>query len=337
MKVLVTGGGGFLGTAICRQLVAAGHDVRALNRNRHAALDEIKVEQHTGDIASLDNVLEASRGVDAIVHCAGKVAPWGPLEEFYETNVRGTDNVLAACELNRIGKLVFTSSPSVVQNGSDQEGIDESVPYARPFMNAYAQTKALAEQRVLAANSPQLATIALRPQIVWGPDDPTFLPRILAQARAGRLRFIGNTPKKLDTVYIDNAAEAHMLALDKLGVGSPVAGKVYFISQGEPVPNEALINGWLGAGGFPPETRRLPLGLARFLSSAFETIYGVLRIRREPPLTRFAVDRLSTALWFDISAARRDLGYAPRVSMAEGLARVAQHLTRERLQNRETG
>jgi nucleoside-diphosphate-sugar epimerase len=336
MKILVTGGGGFLGSAICKQLAAARHSLRTLSRNRHPALDALGVEQRLGDIAGLDNVLEASKGVEAVVHCAAKMAPWGPLEEFYETNVRGTDNVLAACELNEIGRLVFTSSPSVVQNGTDQEGITESAPYAQPFMNAYAHTKALAEQRVLAANGPQLATVVLRPQIVWGPDDPTFLPLVLAKARTGKLRFIGKTPKKIDTVYIDNAAEAHVLALDKLAPGSAVAGKTYFISQGEPVFNEDLINGWLNAGGFPPETRRLPEAPMRFLANAFEGIYGTLRIQKTPPLTRFVVDRLSTALWFDISAARRDLGYAPKVSMAEGMARLAQQLTRERLHKRET-
>ncbi|MBS0571010.1 MAG: NAD-dependent epimerase/dehydratase family protein [Proteobacteria bacterium] len=334
MKVLVTGGGGFLGSAICRQLAAAGHVVRAFSRNRHAGLDAIGVEQRLGDIASMELVIDASKGVDAIVHCAAKVAPWGALEDFYETNVRGTDNVLAACELNEIAKLVFTSSPSVVQDGTDQEGITESTPYAQPFMNAYAHTKALAEQRVLAANSPQLATVILRPQIVWGPDDPTFLPLVLAKARAGKLRFIGKAPKKIDSVYIDNAADAHVLALEKLAPGAAIAGKVYFISQGEPGFNEDLVNGWLNAGGFPPETRRLPEGPLRFLANAFESVYGALRIQKAPPLTRFIVDRLSTALWFDISAARRDLGYAPRVSVAEGMARLAQHLTRERLHKR---
>jgi len=334
MKVLVTGGGGFLGSAICKQLVAAGHGVRAFSRNRHPVLDALGVEQRFGDIASMDMVVDASKGVDAIVHCAARMAPWGPLDEFYETNVRGTDIVLAACELNEIGRLVFTSSPSVVQNGTDQEGITESTPYAQPFMNAYAHTKALAEQRILAANGPNLATVVLRPQIVWGPDDPTFLPLVLARARAGKLRFIGKTPKKIDTVYIDNAVDAHVSALEKLDVGSAVAGKTYFISQGEPVFNEDLINGWLNAGGFPPETRRLPEAPMRFLANAFEGVYGALRIQKSPPLTRFIVDRLSTALWFDISAARRDLGYVPRVSLAEGMARLAQHLTRERMQSR---
>src|SRR5438046_2633498 len=119
MKVLVTGGGGFLGQSICGQLVAAGHTVLAFNRNRYAALDEAKIEQRIGDVSNLDSVLAASKDVDAIVHSAGKVGAWGKLEDYYEANVRGTDNVLAACDVHGIRKLVFTSSPSVVQSGQD--------------------------------------------------------------------------------------------------------------------------------------------------------------------------------------------------------------------------
>ena len=334
MKVLVTGGGGFLGQSICKQLVARGHEVRALNRKRYEALDALGVEQRIADVASLDLVIEAAAGVDAIVHSAGRVGTWGRLEDYYETNVRGTGNVLAACELNEIDRLVFTSSPSVVHGGGDLEGIDESAPYAAHFSSPYAQTKALAEQHVLAANGPLLATVALRPHFVWGPGDPNLLPRILGRARRGQLRLIGDVPKKIDTVYVDNAAEAHVLALEKLAPGSPVAGKIYFISQGEPVTHESLINSWLKADGFPPETRHVPLGLARFVGTALEAIYRTLRIQSEPPLTRFMVEQLSTSHWFDISAARRDLGYSPRVSMAEGLARLAQHLARQRMQQR---
>jgi nucleoside-diphosphate-sugar epimerase len=221
-----------------------------------------------------------------------------------------------------------------VHDGGDLEGVDESVPYATHFSSAYAQTKALAEQRVLAANSAQLATVALRPHFVWGPGDPNLLPRILGRARRGQLRLIGDVAKKIDTVYIDNAAEAHVLAVEKLEVGSPIAGKVYFISQGEPITHEALVSSWLKADGFPPETRHVPLGVARFLGAALETIYRTLGISSEPPLTRFMVEQLSTSHWFNIDAARRDLGYAPRVSTAEGLARLSQHLARERMQQR---
>jgi 2-alkyl-3-oxoalkanoate reductase len=334
MKVLVTGGGGFLGQAVCKQLAAAGHSVFAMNRNRYPALDEANIKQRPGDVANLDSVLSASEDVDAIVHSAGKVGAWGRLEDYYEANVRGTDNVLAACELHEIDKLVFTSSPSVVHGGGDLNGVDESAPYATHFSSAYAQTKALAEQRVLAANGPKLATVALRPHFIWGPGDPNLLPRVLKQARAGRLRLIGKEPKKIDTTFIDNAAEAHVLALEKIGIGSAIAGKVYFISQGEPMTIENVINAWLKADGFPPETRRIPLGLAQFLGTALEAIYTTLRLQKEPPLTRFTVEQLSTAHWFNLDAAQRDLGYTAKVTMSEGLARLSQHLARERMQNR---
>ena len=334
MKVLVTGGGGFLGQAICRQLVAHGHAVRSLNRSAHPALDALGVDQRRGDIASLDLVTDAAAGVDAIVHSAGRVGAWGRIEDYYETNVRGTDNVLAACELHEIDKLVFTSSPSVVHNGADLEGVDESVPYATHFSSPYAHTKALAEQHVLAANGPQLATVALRPHFIWGPGDPNLVPRILGRARRGQLRLIGDVPKKIDTVYVDNAAEAHLLALERLAIGSPIAGRIYFISQGDPVTLEALINSWLAAAGFPPETRRMPLGMAKFLGAAFEAIYRLLHLPGEPPLTRFLVEQMSTSHWFNIDAARRDLDYKPRVNMAEGLARLSQYLARERMHDR---
>jgi len=334
MKILVTGGGGFLGQAICKQLAAAGHGVIAFNRNRYPALDEANIEQRIGDVTHLDSVLAASKGLDAIVHSAGKVGAWGKLEEYYEANVRGTDNVLAACDMHEIRKLVFTSSPSVVQNGSDLEGVDESTPYSNHYLSAYQQTKALAEQRVLAANGAKLATVALRPHFIWGPGDPNLLPRILKQARSGRLRLIGKEPKKIDTTFVENAAEAHVLALDKLDIGSPIAGKVYFISQGEPVTQEWLINAWLRADGFPAEARRMPLGLAKFLGVACENIYHALGIKSEPPLTRFIVEQLSTSHWFNINAARRDLGYTPKVSMQEGLVRLAQYLTRNRMQQK---
>ena len=334
MRVLVTGGGGFLGQAICKQLAAAGHDVCAFNRNRHPALDEIKVEQRIGDVASLDSVTAAAEGVDAIVHSAGKVGSWGRLEDYYETNVRGTDMVLAACELHHVRKLVFTSSPSVVHNGGDLDGVNESAPYATHFSSAYAHTKALAEQRVLAANGDQLASVALRPHFIWGPGDPNLLPRIIEQAKRGRLRLIGKATKKIDTTYVDNAAEAHVLALNKLDVGSPIAGKTYFISQGEPISHEALINAWLKAAGLPPETRHIPLGLARFFATTMETAYTALKIQREPPLTRFSLEMLSTAHWFNIAAARRDLGYSPRVSMSDGLAKLSEYMVRARMQQR---
>jgi nucleoside-diphosphate-sugar epimerase len=333
LKVLVTGGGGFLGQAICTQLLAQGYAVRAFNRTPSAALERLGVEQRKGDITNIDAVIAAAADVDAIIHSAGKVGAWGSLEEYYDVNVRGTDHVLAACELQRIRKLVLTSSPSVVHGGGDLEGVDESTPYPAHFSTPYAQTKALAEQRVLAANGAELATVALRPHFVWGPGDPNLLPRILARARAGRLRLIGDASKKIDTVFVENAANAHVLALQKLDIGSVIAGKAYFISQGEPISHERLINAWLLAAGLPAETRHIPLRLARVLGATLETLYRVVGARDEPPLTRFLVEQLSTSHWFNIAAARRDLGYAPQVNMIEGLLRLTEHLANERAQS----
>jgi nucleoside-diphosphate-sugar epimerase len=324
MKVLVTGGGGFLGSAICAQLAATGHGVRAFHRSRSAAANN--VEWRKGDIVDRDAVVAAAEGVDAIVHSAGKVGAWGAPAEYHATNVHGTENVLAACARHGIRKLVFTSSPSVVQRGRDIEGADESLPYPVHFASVYAQTKALAEQRVLAANGAQLATVALRPHFIWGPGDPNLLPRVLARARAGRLRLIGRVSKRVDIVHVDDAARAHVLALGKLDIGSPVAGKCYFISQDDPITHVRLFNAWLEAAGLPSETRRIPVWLAQCLAATLETAYRAAGASSEPPLTRFIVEEFSTSHWFDIGAAKRDLGYAPQVDFAEGMRRLRRHL-----------
>jgi nucleoside-diphosphate-sugar epimerase len=202
------------------------------------------------------------------------------------------------------------------------EGVDESVPYPAHYEAHYPRTKALAERMVLQANGDGLATVALRPHLIWGPGDTNLIPRLLARARAGRLLRIGKTPKRIDSVYIDNAAEAHVLAADRLAPGSPVAGKVYFLSQGEPVPLWNLVNRILAAAGLPPVTRTVPVWAARLAGLALEGVYGLLGRQEEPPMTRFLAGELATAHWFNIDAARRDLGYEPRVSIEEGLKRL---------------
>lgn len=329
MKILVTGGGGFLGMAVCRALRARGDAVISVARNRYPALDAIGVEQHAVDIGVLDPLLAAAQGVDAIIHTAAKAGAWGSWDDYYAANVAGTDHVLAACRLHGITRLVHTSTPSVVHAGGDLEGVDESAPYATHFRAHYPHTKAIAEQRVLAANDASLSTVALRPHLIWGPGDNHLLPRIVARARAGRLRFIGRVRKKIDVVYIDNAAQAHLHALDRLTPGAACAGKAYFISQGEPVFADTMINDLLQACGQPPETRRLPYALAFAIGAVLEAVYSTFRLDSEPPLTRFVAEQLATAHWYDISAARRDLGYVPSISLAQGLAEVAAWWQRE--------
>ena len=322
LKALVTGGGGFLGQAIVRGLLDQGAGVRSFSRNEHAELRVLGVEQARGDLADAAAVSAAVRGCDAVFHVAARPGIWGDYTAYHQANVTGTGNVIAACRRHGVQRLIYTSSPSVVFDGRDMEGVDESVPYARHYEAHYPRTKALAEQAVLAANDAQLATVSLRPHLIWGPGDNHLLPRLVARARAGQLRRIGSRPNLIDTIFVDNAAEAHLLAAERLRPGSPIAGKVYFISQGEPVPMWDMVNRLLHAAGAPPVTRTVPVWLAMLLARGFEAAHRFTNNQEEPRLTRFVVRELSTAHWFDISAARRDLGYAPRVSIAEGLEQL---------------
>jgi 2-alkyl-3-oxoalkanoate reductase len=322
MKVLVTGGGGFLGGVIVRMLRERGDTVHSFSRGRYQELDQLGVEQVQGDLADREAVLHATEGCDCVFHVAARPGIWGPYADYYRANVTGTDNVIAACRANGIGRLVHTSSPSVVFDGRDVEEGDESLPYPARYEAHYPQTKALAEQLVLAANSSSLATVALRPHLIWGPGDNHLVPRILAKGRAGRLRRIGGRPCLVDTVYVDNAARAHLQAADCLAPGSAVAGKAYFITNGEPLPLWEMVNRILAAGGLPPVTQSISPRLAMTAGVICEGIWGLFRLSGEPPMTRFVAHELATSHWFSIEAARRDFGYKPEVSIDEGLVRL---------------
>ncbi|AXK34130.1 NAD-dependent epimerase/dehydratase family protein [Streptomyces armeniacus] len=328
MKVLVTGGSGFLGRAVCAQLAEAGHDVRSLSRTPHPRLAALGVRQHLDDVRDARAVEGATAGCDAVVHCAARAGLSGPVSAYEAVNVAGTRNVVAACLRNGVPRLVHTSTPSVVFDGRDLEGVDESQPYPRRHTTAYARTKAAAERHVLAADSDRLSTVALRPHVIWGPGDPHFLPRVVRRARSGLLRLPDGGRKRTDTVYVENAAAAHLLALPLLAPGSPVAGRAYFLSQGDPRTVRDAVNSLLAAAGLPPEERSVPAGLVRAAAAVVEPVHRALRLAGEPALTRGLVDYLCAAHWFDISAARRDLGYGPFVSTEEGLRRTAAEIGR---------
>jgi nucleoside-diphosphate-sugar epimerase len=329
MKALVTGGGGFLGSAIVRLLRERGDHVRSVSRGRYAALEALGVEQVQGDLADADALSAAVRGRDVVFHVAAKAGVAGRYEEYHRANVVGTDNVIAACRKHAVERLVYTSSPSVVFDGRDMDGVDEAIPYPLLHEAHYPATKALAERAVLMANRPELATVTLRPHLIWGPGDNHLVPRILARGRSGRLRRIGPANKLIDSIYIDNAADAHVLAADRLRPGSASAGRAYFLSNGEPLPVWDLINRILACGDVRPVSKAVPVWLAVAAGTVLEVAYARLWPDAEPPLTRFVAHELATAHWFDISAARHDLGYNPRVSIDEGLRRLEAWLKTE--------
>ncbi len=323
MKILVTGGSGFLGSAICRQLQARGDEVIAYQRGSSNELDEMGIQTVRGTVTNVELLSHTMSGVDAVIHTAAKAGIWGPYDDYYQPNVTGTVNVIAACHNNGVQKLVFTSSPSVVHGGGDIEGGDESLPYPAHFNSPYPATKALAEQQVVAANGPELHTVSLRPHLIWGPGDNHLLPHLVERAKSGKLRLPG-PDKLIDTVYIDNAVSAHLLALDKLATDpKAVSGKTYFISNDEPLPQREIIGGLLKAAGLDVEIKAISPGIAIAAGTIFENVWKLLGLKSEPPVTRWSAEHLSTAHWYNISAAKNDFGYAAEISIADGLEILA--------------
>jgi len=323
-NILVTGGGGFLGCSIVRRLVDRGDHVRSLARNFYPALEALGVEQIQGNIADPAVVDRACRGMDAVFHAAAKPPPWGKYNDYYQTNVVGTRNIINACLHQRISRLIHTSTPSVIFNGGSLEGVDESFPYPAKYKAYYPATKAAAEKSVVKAARQGLKTIILRPHEIWGPGDPHFVPRLLARAK--KLKQIGDGQNLIDTTYIDNAADAHILAAEKLKDDPRLSGNIYFISQDEPMPFWDMINAVLKAAGYGPVQGKVPFRIAWLIGAALELSYKTFRISGEPQMTRFLAEAVATSHWFNIAAAKKDLGYWPRVSTPEGLKRLAEWL-----------
>ncbi len=328
MNALVTGGGGFLGRHVVERLVAQGDRVRALCRRRHAALEALGVETVVADLRDRQAVVEACDDVEVVFHLAAIAGIGGRWQDYYEINTLGTQHVVDGCRRHGVGRLVFTSSPSVVFDGTDLCGVDESAPYPKHWLAPYPRSKALAEQHVLAANGIDgLQSCALRPHLIWGPGDRQLIPRLLDLARAGRLRQVGSGTNRIDTIYVENAADAHILAAEALKAGSTAAGKAYFISQGEPVNCWEWINQILRLAQLPPICKSVSFAAAWRLGSVLEMAYRLLRIPGEPPMTRFLAAQLAKNHFFDLRRAERDLGYRPRISLSEGMHRLGKSLS----------
>ncbi len=324
MKALVTGAGGFLGEYIVEQLVARGDQVRGFGRGTYPRLEGLGIEVVRGDIRDAAAVSLACRGVDVVFHAAAVAGIWGSWDHFHGINTRGTLNVLAGCREQSVQRLVYTSSPSVTFDGVDQKGIDESAPYARRWLCHYPHSKAIAEQHVLATHGHDgLLTCALRPHLIWGPRDQHLIPRLVERARRGQLRRVGDGTNFIDAVYVENAATAHLLAADRLTEDSPVGGRAYFITNGDPVNCWDWINEILKLAGLSPVTRSVSFRTAWRAGVVLESLWSMFRLRSEPRMTRFLAAQLATSHYFDIGRARSDLGYQPVITMEEGMRRLA--------------
>ena len=341
--VFITGASGFIGGQIAERLISEGRRVRVLARRPLPELEKLGTEVLMGDLESPGALYKGCEGATTVFHVAGRVGVWGPTGDFYRVNVEGTRNVIAACHTAGVKRLIYTSSPSVIYNGSDFAGVDESMPLCTVAPCAYPPSKAAAEKLVSDAHSDDLATVSLRPHLVWGLGDRNIVPRILAAAARGKLKIVGSGQNKVDITHIANVVDAHLLAEQALKTGHLISdksdlplvgstgpgGKAYFITNGEPVVLWDWVNQLLRGLGRPELTKRVSLTTAYRIGGIMETLWRVLPLSGEPPMTRFVAKELATDHWFSIAAARRDLGYNPRVTMAAGTVELIEHLKRE--------
>ena len=307
---------------ILRQLRARGDEVVVVARGEYPEIAAAGATLVRADITDLPALTRAAEGCDIVFHTAAKAGVWGSYESYYRPNVVGTEMLIAACLATGVPKLVFTGSPSVVFDGKDQENGTSALPYADPPSSHYSATKAASERLVLKANSKQLATVSLRPHLIYGPGDPHLVPRVIDRASRGRFAMVGDGSNRVSLTYIDNAAASHVQAADRLSFEASCAGRAYFINDPEPVVFGEWLQTLVSRLGLPPVRRRLSIGTAVALGGMLEAVWTVLQLKGEPPLTRSVARNLGISHSYSIAEAVRDCGYAPPVAAPEGFERT---------------
>ena len=319
----MTGTGSLLLGGVASELLRRGDEVVCLQRRPAAFMGHQNAHEVLADICNTDAVALAAKGCDAIIHGAARVGVVGSQKEFYDTNVLGTENILRAAEQQSISRLVFVSTPSVAHTGASLVGAPAGQAEIGRSRSYYAESKAIAERTVLNARNSQLAVVAIRPHLVWGPGDTQLVGRIVERAKSGRLAVVGTGNALVDSTYIDNAISAHIAALDALHIGSACDGKAYVVSNGEPRTVNELMRSMCESAGVPFEPRHLSLTLGIRLGSLVERLWPLMQ-SSEPPITRFIAEQLGTAHWFDQRVVHNDLKWAPSVTLDEGFKQLTQ-------------
>jgi len=325
MKILVTGAGGFLGYHICERLLKEGHEVTSFSRSHHKDLDELNIKTITGNLINYEDVEKSLKGFDAVFHVASKVAMWGKWEDFYNTNVTGTENIIKACKKHGIQTLVYTSTPSVVFGTNEIINGNEDIPYPSDFNSLYAKSKSIAEKMILEANeSNTLHTCALRPHLIFGPRDKNIIPRVVDAAKKGRLKKIGEGNNMVDVIHVENAALAHIQAFKSLIENQKAAGKAYFIAQEEPVNLWDFINTILAKHKIDPITKSISFKKAYRVGTVIEFFLKLFRIHDvHPPMTKFVAMQMSKSHYFSHKRAENDFGYKPEINLDQALNSLA--------------
>lgn len=343
VKVLITGAGGFLGRYIARDLLQENsknsvlsdekiiYKVYSLSRNHYPLLEEMGVEQFIGNLKNYSDVLNVVKQMDAVIHTASMVGMWGKKEDFFQTNVIGTENIIKACLEAGVSRCVYTSTPSVAFGNIDLKNVDESIGYPLKHFCDYAATKKMAEEIVLKANGPKLATVSLRPHLIFGPGDQNLIPRVLRARKDNRLKIVGDGNNLVDVSYVENVSLLHVHALKKLNSNAPFAGKAYFVGQG-PVKLWDFTNDILRRSKLSPVKKKIPFKVAYFIGWLFESFFTLTRnFKADPPMTRFVAMQLAKSHYYDHSALERDIEFKFPISVEEGLDRYFKDINQQPL------
>jgi len=321
-RVLITGGGGFVGKALIRLLQKEKIECAVVGRNVYPEFKALKIKCYQGDICDKDFILSTLKDFDVVFHVAALAGIWGKKEHFYNINVVGTENIIEASIKNNIPALVYTSTPSVVFSGDDILEGDEKLPYSTRFLCEYARTKAIAEEAALSADQAVLKTCAIRPHLIWGPGDPHLIPRLIERGKKKSLKIVGEGENVVDITYIENVAMAHFLAAKNLLTTGSSCGKAYFIGQERPVKLWQWINELFRALNIPPVEKKISLSAAYTAGRILETVHKLIIPNTEPVMTRFLAEQLAKSHYFSHESAHVDFGYSPQVSIEEGMDKL---------------
>ncbi|MEK9772805.1 MAG: NAD-dependent epimerase/dehydratase family protein [Opitutae bacterium] len=325
MKILITGGLGFIGHAIARRLLEEGHEVHALGRTSNPPTNKLihGLHYHSHDLSRERLKDDWFKGTETVFHVAAKAGIGGRYQDYRLANLSATEQLLQACTEMDVSHFIYTSTPSVSFSTRPIRGGDESLPYSSEVFSPYASTKALAEQAVLSAHdSKGLRTLALRPHLVWGPGDPHLLPRVISRHRAGKLKMVGDGQNRVDLTHLDNVVHAHLCALHSMVSDQQLGGKAYFIGQEEPVLLWDWLNEIFAELGLPRLEKSVSYRTAFRLGYLIEGIWAMFSLSGDPPMTRFVASQLAHDHWFSSSAAKKDLGYRPLICMEEAMRKT---------------
>lgn len=315
--VFVTGGSGFLGRNLIRQLRARGDSVRALARSdaAAAAVQAAGAQPVRGDLEDFRALREGLSGCAVVYHAAAEVNEWGPRERFHQINVVGTQNLLTAARAAGVKTFVHVSTEAVLCDGTPLRNVDETRPLPARPLPRYPASKGLAEQCVIAANSPQLQTVVVRPRLIWGAGDTMLLPKLIQAVREGQFMWVDGGTFLTSTTHVDNVCEGLMLAAER-GRG----GQVYFVTDGAPIPFRDFLTALFATQGVDPGEKKIPHFVALAFATVCEWLWDSFGLKGQPPVMRLAVRLGGEEVTVDDSKARRELGYVGRVTREQGLA-----------------